>query len=70
MMANTNNPFEFFDFQKMLAALKVPTVDGNSENLINAQKKTLETFANASKVLFEGYNTLAKKQIEVLNKAI
>jgi hypothetical protein len=63
MMANINNPFEFFDFQKMLAALKVPTVDGNSENLINAQKKTLETFANASKVLFEGYNALAKKQI-------
>ena len=39
-MTNINNPFEFFDFQKMLAALKVPTVDGNSENLINAQKKT------------------------------
>jgi len=31
MMTNINNPFEFFDFQKMLAALKVPTVDGNSE---------------------------------------
>jgi hypothetical protein len=70
MMTNTNNPFEFFDFQKMLSALKMPTVDGNSESLINAQKKTLETFANASKVLFEGYNALAKKQIEVLNKAI
>jgi hypothetical protein len=39
MINNVNNPFEFFDFQKMLAALKVPTVDGNSENLINAQKK-------------------------------
>ena len=70
MITNTNNPFELFDFQKMLAALKVPTVDGNSENLINAQKKTLETFANASKVLFEGYNAITKKQIEVLNKAI
>ena len=70
MMTNINNPFEFFDFQKMLAALKVPTIDGNSENLINAQKKTLETFANASKVLFEGYNAITKKQIEVLNKAI
>jgi phasin family protein len=70
MMTNINNPFEFFDFQKMLSALKMPTVDGNSESLINAQKKTLETFANASKVLFEGYNALAKKQIEVLNKAI
>ena len=38
MMANTNNPFEFFDFQEMLSALKMPTVDGNSESLINAQK--------------------------------
>jgi len=79
MMTNINNPFEFFDFQKMLAALKVPTVDGNSENLINAQKKTLETFANASKVLFEGYNALdfskiaektAKESFEILNKRL
>jgi len=69
-MTNINNPFEFFDFQKMLSALKMPTLDGHSESLINAKKKTLEAFSNASKVLFEGYNALAKKQIEVLNKAI
>ena len=70
MMANYNNPFEIFDFQKILSALKAPTFNANSEGLINSQKKTLETLANASKVLFEGYNLLAKKQIEVLNKAI
>ena len=69
-MANYNNPFEIFDFQKILSALKAPTFNANSEGLINSQKKTLETLANASKVLFEGYNLLAKKQIEVLNKAI
>lgn len=69
-MVNYNNPFEYFDFQKMLSAMKVPTLDSNSEGLINAQKKTLETLANASKTMFEGYNSFAKKQIEVLNKAV
>ncbi len=46
MMTNINNPFEFFDFQKMLSALKMPTVDGNSESLINAQPVIADDFAS------------------------
>ena len=37
-MLNNNNPFEMFDFQKVLSATKIPNVDVNSENYIDAQK--------------------------------
>ena len=70
-MFNTNtNLFEIFDFQKMLSAAKMPSLDVNSEALINSQKKTMEAFASASKAAFEGVNSFSKKQVEILNNAI
>jgi len=69
-MLNNNNPFEMFDFQKVLSATKIPNVDVNSESYIDAQKKTLEAFAGASKAVFEGVNAFANKQVEILNTAI
>lgn len=67
--ANTNF-FEIFDFQKILTAAKMPSLDVNSEALINSQKKTMEAFAGASKATFEGVNAFSKKQVEILNAAI
>ena len=70
-MFNTNtNFFEIFDFQKILSAAKMPSLDVNSEALINSQKKTMEAFAGASKAAFEGVNAFSKKQVEILNDAI
>ena len=69
-MFNTNNPFEMFDFQKVLSATKIPSVDVNSQGYIEAQKKTLEAVAGASKAVFEGVNAFAGKQVEILNTAI
>ena len=70
-MFNTNtNFFEIFDVQKILSAAKMPTVDVNSEALINSQKKTMEAFASASKAAFEGVSSFSKKQLEILNNAI
>jgi len=43
-MFNTTNPFEIFDFQKMLSAAKMPNLDVNSEGLINAQKKNYGSY--------------------------
>jgi phasin family protein len=70
IMFNVNNPFEMFDFQKMISAAKLPNVDVNSTDYIAAQKKTLEAVAGASKAVFEGLNAFAKKQVEILNTAI
>jgi Phasin protein. len=48
----------------------MPSLDVNSEALINSQKKTMEAFAGASKAAFEGVNAFSKKQVEILNDAI
>ena len=69
-MFNTTNPFEIFDFQKMLSAAKMPNLDVNSEGLINAQKKTMEAIAGAYKASFDGVSAYTKKQVEILNAAI
>jgi|TARA_X000000950_G_scaffold116263_1_gene145996 phasin family protein len=69
-MFNANNPFEMFDFQKVLSATKFPNLDVNSAGYIDAQKKTLEAMAGASKAVFEGVNAFAGKQVEILNTAI
>ena len=66
-MLNNNNPFEMFD-SKVLSATKIPNVDVNSENYIDAQKDSV--FVGASKAVFEGVNAFANKQVEILNTAI
>jgi len=70
MFNNNYNPFEMFDFQKILTAAKFPNVDVNSDAVISSQKKTMEAFASASKAMFEGVNAFSKKQVEILNAAV
>ena len=66
---NYKNPFDFFDYQKFLTAVKLPTA-GNNEQAVASSKKTLEAYAGASRAIYEGFNTFAKKQVEILNSAI
>lgn len=71
IMINTNyNPFEMFDFEKILTAAKLPNVDVNSDAVISSQKKTMEAVAAASQAVFVGINAFAKKQVEILNDAV
>ena len=69
MTNNYTNPFDFFDYQKFLTAVKLPGV-GSNEKAVASSKKTLEAYAGASKAIYEGFNTFAKKQVEILNSAI
>ena len=69
MVNDYTNPFDFFDYQKFLTAVKLPGVAGN-EKAVAGSKKTLEAYAGASKAIYEGFNTFAKKQVEILNSAI
>jgi hypothetical protein len=70
MINNVNNPFEMFDFQKILSAAKLPNLDLNADSYIVSQKKTMEALAGASNAVFAGINAFAKKQVEILNQAI
>ena len=69
MVNDYTNPFDFFDYQKFLTAVKLPAA-GNNEKSVASSKKTLEAYAGASKAIYEGFNTFAKKQVEILNSAI
>ena len=69
MVNDYTNPFDFFDYQKFLTAVKLPGAAGN-EKAVASSKKTLEAYAGASKAIYEGFNTFAKKQVEILNSAI
>jgi len=69
MVNDYTNPFDFFDYQKFLTAVKLPTA-GNNEQAVASSKKTLEAYAGASRAIYEGFNTFAKKQVEILNSAI
>ncbi len=69
MTNDYTNPFDFFDYQKFLSAVKLPGV-GNNEKAVTSSKKTLEAYSGASKAIYEGFNTFAKKQVEILNSAI
>ena len=69
MVNNYTNPFDFFDYQKFLTAVKLPAA-GNNEQAVASSKKTLEAYAGASRAIYEGFNTFAKKQVEILNSAI
>ena len=69
MVNNYTNPFDFFDYQKFLTAVKLPGT-GSNEKAVASSKKTLEAYAGASKAIYEGFNTFAKKQVEILNSAI
>ncbi len=64
MFNNNYNPFEMFDFQKILTAAKFPNVDVNSDAVISSQKKTMEAFASASKAMFEGVNAFSKNKLK------
>ena len=69
MVNDYTNPFDFFDYQKFLTAVKLPGT-GSNEKAVASSKKTLEAYAGASKAIYEGFNTFAKKQVEILNSAI
>ncbi len=69
MVNDYTNPFDFFDYQKFLTAVKLPTA-GNNEKAVASSKKTLEAYSGASRAIYEGFNTFAKKQVEILNSAI
>ena len=69
MTNDYTNPFDFFDYQKFLSAVKLPAA-GSNEQATAGSKKTLEAYAGASKAIYEGFNTFAKKQVEILNSAI
>jgi phasin family protein len=67
-MADQANPFKMFDFQSMLGNAKIPGFD--VESLLAAQKKNVEAMIGANQIVAEGYQTIAKRQLEMTQSTI
>jgi phasin family protein len=62
-MADQTNPFKMFDFQSMFSNAKIPGLDVDA--LLAAQKKNVEAMIGANQIVAEGYQAIAKRQIEI-----
>ena len=56
------------DMTKMFEGAKVPGFD--TEAVTEAQKKNVQAFVDANRVAAEGYQSLFKKQVEVMQSSI
>lgn len=62
-MADQSNPFKMFDFQSMFNNAKIPGLD--VEALLAAQKKNVEAVIGANQIVAEGFQAVAKRQVEI-----
>ena len=58
---------QFGDFQKAMSAFKMPAFEGNA--LMDAQRKNMQVFGEANKVVFEGMQAMAQRQTEIFRQA-
>ena len=67
-MADQTNPFKMFDFQSMFSNAKMPGFD--VEAILAAQKKNVEAVIGANQIVAEGYQAVAKRQLEMARSTI
>jgi phasin family protein len=67
-MAEQTNPFKMFDFQSLFNNVKMPNID--VEAMLATQKKNVEAVMGANQIVAEGYQAIAKRQLEVAQVAM
>jgi len=67
-MARQPSPFDFGDFQKLLAEYQMPGVDW--QQLIASQQKNLAALTQANQVLMQGAQAVMQREVEILQKAM
>ena len=65
---NDKTPFAGFDISKFISDFKVPGFD--AETLMNAQKKNIESLADANEKLFKGFQEITKLQSDMMRSAV
>ena len=70
MAKQPQNVFDM-DFTKMMADFKFPAMPAmDVEALLASQRKNIETFSAANKVALEGAQTVAKRNMEIVQAAM
>lgn len=67
MAYKTEMPFDF-DVSRLIADMKVPGVDVDS--IVSSQKKNIEALNAANKMVFDGFQTIVKRQAEILRQTV
>jgi phasin family protein len=67
-MADQANPFKMFDFQSIFSNAKIPGLD--VEAVLASQKKNVEAMIGANQIVAEGYQAVAKRQLEIAQSTI
>lgn len=61
-------PFFSFDVKKFAGDLKLPNVDLDS--IVASSRKNIEALTQANKVAFEGFQAVAKRQVEIMRETM
>ena len=65
-MEKPNTPF--VDVTKLMEQFKIPGIDMPA--IVEARRKDIEALAEANRIAFEGMQSLAQKQAEILQKSM
>jgi phasin family protein len=58
----------FFDFTKLMSQFRLPGVDFAA--LVERERKNIEALAEANKIAFEGWQSLVRRQSEILQETM
>jgi hypothetical protein len=60
----TAGAMPFFDFTKLMSQFRLPGVDFGA--LVDRERKNIEALAEANRIAFEGWQSLVRRQAEIL----
>ena len=64
----TAGEMPFFDFTKLMSQFRLPGVDFAA--LVDRERKNIEALAEANKIAFEGWQSLVRRQGEILQETM
>jgi phasin family protein len=64
----TTGETPFFDFTKLMSQFRLPGVDFAA--LVDRERKNIEALAEANRIAFEGWQSLVRRQAEILQETM
>ena len=65
---STAGEMPFFDFTKLMSQFRLPGVDFAA--LVDRERKNIEALAEANRIAFEGWQSLVRRQSEILRETM
>ena len=65
---STGGEMPFFDFTKLMSQFRLPGIDFAA--LVDRERKNIEALAEANRIAFEGWQSLVRRQGEILQETM